>query len=104
MRDNAPPDHPLSAGPNDTVMFVGDFLGGNHSSRARASSVYVVVHRENETWTHVYRAVEDARPGHILVFLEHVLQGDRMSEGQNWSLSKFGSPVNAGSPGPRIAA
>ncbi len=104
MRSAGLPDHHLNAGQNDTVMFVGVFMWRSGCARrTQASSVYVVVHRSAEIWTHVYRVIDDPQPGRILVFLERALAGDCAAEACGWVLSKFG---NAGksTPEPRMAA
>ena len=82
-------DLPLITGPLDEVRYVGFCHWKRRFSRPERSHVYVVAHRglgnekndQPSAWTHVYRIVDDSRPGRHVVYLEAVLNGDSIIRG-----------------------
>lgn len=83
MPQGSQPDLPLSVRPDDQVLFVANCVWKNRFGRAERSSLYVVAHHEAaESWTHIYRVVQDAFSGRAVVYLEAAFEGERLHEGR----------------------
>jgi hypothetical protein len=68
------------------------------SGRRQSGRLYVLLHRSNGGWTHVYRVVDEARSGRTSFHVEHVLPGARLDEARAWALATFlGPAARAGS-------
>ncbi len=67
------PDLRLLVGPGDDATLLGGCVHADARGRAVPCLIYVAVHRRGAAWTHVYRAVRDARPGHLTVFNQKAL-------------------------------
>ncbi|WP_431855901.1 hypothetical protein [Azospirillum sp.] len=83
--DLSQPDLSLILGPDDTAVAVGPCPLPDSGRRFVRGTVYVVVHRRFGLWTHVYRVLEEDRPGRMLVHLDKVLAGDRLDEARDWA-------------------
>lgn len=84
------PDLRLLVGPGDDAMLLGGCMHAAARGRAEPCLIYVAVHRRGESWTHVYRAVRDPRPGHLTVFIEKALPGAQPAAAAAWARRKFG--------------
>ena len=82
------PDLSLIVGPGDTVSFITACeWPDRRGRRVETCLVYAVVHRRYGEWTHVYRVVQNDRsPGHLMVYLEKALEGDRVADAREWTL------------------
>ncbi len=79
---------------DDDVVFVCASADRGHRRRGpdrhgRGGLVYVVVHRSHGVWTHVYRVVRDPTSARLAVFVERVLEGDRLAAACDWVWSGF---------------
>ena len=70
----------LVAAAGDDVWFLG---------AAGEGLIYVVAHRSNGAWTHVYRIVRDRRSRRPAVFVEKVIEGERLSAARDWAWRRF---------------
>ena len=73
----------------DDVVFVCASAGRGRDRRGRDGLVYVVVHRSHGVWTHVYRVVRDPRSARLAVFVERVIEGDRLAAACDWAWAGF---------------
>jgi hypothetical protein len=91
MFDASPdlPDLRLLVGPGDAATLLGSCRHADARGRTVPCLIYVAVHRRGETWTHVYRAVADPRPGHLTVFMEKALPGAQPEAAAQWARRKF---------------
>ena len=84
----------LVLGCDDDVVFVCASIHRGQDRRGqdwrdRGGLVYVVVHRSHGVWTHVYRVVRDPRSARPAVFVERVIEGDRLSAACDWAWAGF---------------
>ena len=84
------PDLRLLVGPGDEATLLGSCAHEDARGRMVPCLVYVAVHRRGEAWTHVYRAVRDPRPGHLIVFMEKALPGEQPEAAADWARRRFG--------------
>ncbi|MBZ6078495.1 hypothetical protein [Microvirga puerhi] len=78
----------LVLGPHDHAVWVGQGSLKGKSGRHEVSQIYVAIHQsqtsladDRETWTHVYRVVNDGLSLRDVVYLEAVLQGESLRQG-----------------------
>jgi len=89
MLDAGPaPDLDLLLSPGDEAEFVAMAEWMRRDGRVEPSMLWVVLHRRHGDWTHAYRVVPDRRPGHLTVFLERSLEGDRRDMLREWLLTR----------------
>ena len=81
-----PSDLSLVTRPGDDVLFVCASDDPGAGWRRRAGQIYVVVHRSDGVWTHVYRVAPGAR---VAVFIEKVLPGDQSQAACCWARRRF---------------
>ena len=95
MLDSAgfPPDLSLFIGPRDDVVFVCASSHAGIGWRGKGGLIYVVVHRSHGAWTHVYRVVQDQRPGgspgRLMVFVEKIIEGEQTAAACAWARGSF---------------
>lgn len=91
MLDHAglPPDLSLFVQAEDDIRFVCPSIHPGCGWRGKGGLIYVVVHRSQGLWTHVYRVVQDPRAGKLAVFIEKVIEGDHAGAAGDWALASF---------------
>jgi hypothetical protein len=83
----AEPDLSIFLAAGDEAHFV---CMAPERGRRPAGRVYVLLHRSNGGWTHVYRVVDEDRAGRTSFHVERVLPGACLSEARAWALETFG--------------
>jgi len=84
-----PPDLSLFVEPGDDILFIGPSVHAGSGWRGKGGLIYVVVHRSHGIWMHVYRVVQDPRPGRLAVFVEKVIEGDDVAAASFWARAAF---------------
>jgi len=86
------PDLSLFVAGGDDVFYVCPSVREGSGRRGKPGLIYVVVHRSHGIWTHVYRVVEDSGARRLAVFIEKVIEGDRMEAACEWARASFAKP------------
>ena len=73
-------DLDLILSPGDAAEFVARGTWHRRNGRMEACQLWLVLHRRHGCWTHAYRVVPDRRRGHLAIYLERALEGDRRAE------------------------
>ncbi len=83
------PDLDLLLSPGDSAHYVGHGPWRCRDGRCQDSRLWVALHRRHGLWTHAYRVVRGARPGHVTVFLERAIEGDAVAELRDWARAEL---------------
>jgi hypothetical protein len=78
------PDLTLILGPEDDAVFLGFADWPGPLNRRLRGMVYAVIHRRHGVWTHIYRVAPDRTTDRLLVYLEKVLEGERLDDARAW--------------------
>lgn len=84
------PDLDLLLSPGDSAFHVGHGVWRGRDGRCQDSRLWLALHRRHGLWTHAYRVVRGARPGHVTVFLERAVEGDAVREMRDWVEAQLG--------------
>ena len=78
------PDLELLLSADDECEYIASGEWTSPTGRTEHSRFYIVLHRGHGLWTHAYRVVPDRRPGHLMIYVIRVAEGDQRTAIRSW--------------------